>query len=214
MSFAENPHLRIEPVLAGAPLPEARSAAVLIHGRDQDEQAMLDVVAHLQIDGVAFVLPVAAGRSWYPKRYFDPVDYNQPHLDWALDAVQAAIDRVREAGVADERILVGGFSQGACLTAELIARRTARFGGGAVLTGSLLGPPEQRATPGPLHGLPMFFSCARLDEWIALADARATADVFAQAGAEVAFEVSDHAEHRIDEVGVAGLRRLLGAVAG
>ena len=51
---------------------------------------MLDVATRLSLGDVAYVLPVAAGRSWYPGRYFDPLAVNQPWLGWALDACDSA----------------------------------------------------------------------------------------------------------------------------
>lgn len=213
MTATRNPHLEAAPVLTGAPLTAARAAAVLVHGRDQDEHVMLDLVRRLQVDDVAYVLPVAAGRSWYDGRYFDPVACNQPQLDWALEACEAAIERARRAGLPDGRILVGGFSQGACLVAELIARHPAAFAGVAVMTGALLGPPGGQVRPAPVPDLPMFFSCGREDPWISLADARACAQAFADAGAAVTFAVSEEREHRIDDGAVAWLRRRLAAVS-
>lgn len=192
-------------VHAGVPVAGARRVAVLVHGRDQDEQVMLDVARRLALPDVAYVLPVCAARSWYPGRYFDPVAANEPHLTDALTALEAA------ATSADPgRTVIGGFSQGACLIAELVARRPRAWAGAAVLTGALLGPAGEIVTPVPLPGLPMFFGYSRHDEWVAADRAHATASAFAAAGARVTEEVYDDTEHRISDRAVAGLRRLLG----
>ncbi|MGI8713355.1 MAG: hypothetical protein ACR2NR_09265 [Solirubrobacteraceae bacterium] len=106
-----NPNLAIPFVRAGAPIAEARMVGVLVHGRDQDEQLMLDVARRLALPDVAYVLPVAAGNSWYLGRYFDPLAANQPHVDWALEAYESALALATEAGVADERVVLAGFSQ-------------------------------------------------------------------------------------------------------
>jgi phospholipase/carboxylesterase len=135
---------------------------------------MLDVAARLRLDDVAYVLPVAAGRSWYPGPYFDPV---------------------------------AGFSQGACLIAELVARR-ARPGGAAVLTGTLLGLAGQRTAPDGVAGR-MFLCASRHDDWIEFDDARATARAFGVAGALVTFEAYDDHGHHISDRAIDGLRRLL-----
>ena len=203
-----NPHLARAPVAAGRCLAGARMVGVLVHGRDQDESTMLDVVGRLRLDDVAYVLPVAANRSWYPGRYFDPLTENEPYLSWAIEACEAALATARAAGVPDQRIVVGGFSQGACVVAELLARGSRPIAGAAVLTGSLLGRPADR-TPAPLDGLPMFFALSRYDEWIALADAQATARAFERMGADVVFEIYEDREHHISDQAVAGLRTLL-----
>jgi predicted esterase len=184
--------------------------AVLVHGRDQDESTMLDVVERLKLDDVAYMLPVAASRSWYPGRYFDPVTENEPYLSWAIEACEAALATARAAGVPDQRIVLGGFSQGACVVAELLARGSRPIAGAAVLTGSLLGRPAER-TPAALDGLRMFFALSRYDEWIALADAQATAQAFERMGAVVVFEIYEDREHHISDRALAGLRTLLTA---
>lgn len=198
--------------MSGPPLTGARTTCVLVHGREQDEGVMLDVVERLGLDDVSYLLPVAEGRSWYPGRYFDPLAQNWPHLELAMEACDAATAMANAAGVSDGRIVVGGFSQGACVTAELLARRPRPFAGAAILTGSLLGPPGERIAPAPLNGLRMFFGVSRHDEWIALKDAQATASAFAQAGAAVAFEAYEDRVHHINDRAVAGLRRLLARV--
>jgi phospholipase/carboxylesterase len=209
VSAPTNPHLAIAPVLVGAPLERARLVAVLVHGRDQNEQVMLDAVQRLALSDVSYTLPVAAGNSWYPNRYYDPVSENEPHLGWALAAIEAAIDAVNHSGVPDSRILVGGFSQGACLIAELTARVARPFVGVAILTGSLFGPPRERRTPVPASGLQMYCASSRHDEWVALEDAEATAAAFERAGANVVFETLDDREHLISDRAIAGLRTLL-----
>ncbi len=187
-------------------------AALLVHGRAQDEKAMLDVAARLHIGDVAYVLPVVAGGSWYPGRYFDPLSVNQPWVDSALDACDAAIVRAHRAGVPDERIVVAGFSQGACVIAELVARRPRPWAGAAILTGTLLGPTGERVTPAGGAGLPMFLCASRHDDWIALDDALATARAFEAAGASVTFETYEDRGHHVNDRAVEGLRRLLRGV--
>jgi phospholipase/carboxylesterase len=185
-------------------------ACVLVHGRGQDAEAMLDVVERLNLGDVAYLLPVAAGRSWYPGRYFDPVRENEPHVSWAVEACEVALARARAGGVPEQRIVLGGFSQGACVVTELLARGTRRVAGAAILAGSLPGRPADR-TPAPLVGLQMFFALSRYDEWIELADARATAEAFERAGAVVTFETYDDRAHHINDRAVDGLRALLTA---
>jgi phospholipase/carboxylesterase len=181
-------------------------AAVLVHGRDQDERDMLDVVARLRLPDVAYVLPVAAGRSWYPGRYFDPLEVNEPSLELALDAGEAAI---AQTGMDDHQIVVAGFSQGACVIAELIARRPGSWAGAAILTGTLIGAADERITPAGVERLPMFVCASRHDDWIALDDALATARAFESAGASVTFETYEDRGHHINDQAIEGLRRLL-----
>jgi phospholipase/carboxylesterase len=119
MNRAANPHLELAPWFAGVPIADARAVGVLVHGRDQGPEVMLEVTERLRLDEVAYVLPAAAQRSWYPGRYYDPLAQNEPDLTWSLEACEAAIAVATDAGVAPRRIVLGGFSQGACLVAEL-----------------------------------------------------------------------------------------------
>jgi phospholipase/carboxylesterase len=210
---ANNPHLARAPVLAGVPLEQARMAAVLVHGRDQEQAVMLDVVTRLGLHDVGYVLPVAAGNVWYPGRYFDPLPDNAPWIAWTLDALDAAIARVHAAGIGDDRLVLGGFSQGACVLAELVARRPRPWAGVAVLTGTLLGPDGEATTPARVDGLAMFFGASRHDEWIKPARVEATADAFAEAGAQVTLELYDDRAHLVNDQAVAGVRRLLSGAA-
>jgi phospholipase/carboxylesterase len=197
-----NPHLAAPPVSAGSPVAEARRVAVVVHGRDQDPAYMLEhLVARLDAPDVAFVLPVAAERSWYPARYFDPREANEPWLGHALAAVEAAIGDVEP-----ERVVLVGFSQGGCLVAQMLARAPRRFAGAAILTGALIGPQAEVA---PLDGVPVFMETSRHDEWVALDDVEATARALEVAGARVTLEVSDDREHRIRDGAVAGVESLL-----
>jgi phospholipase/carboxylesterase len=197
-----NPHLAAPPVTVGPPVAGARRVAVVVHGRNQDPEYMLEhLVARLEAPDVAFVLPAAADRSWYPARYFDPREANEPWLGHALAAVEAAI-----GGVEPERVVLAGFSQGACLVADLLARAPRPFAGAAVLTGAFIGPHPE---PAGLAGVPVFMESSRYDEWVALDDVQATAEAFEAAGARVELQVSDDREHRIRDAAVAGVRALL-----
>ena len=170
---------------------------------------MLDVIARLELPDVAYLLPVAPGRSWYDGRYFDPRLTLEPQLSRALAAVEQALAAAAADGVASGQVVLGGFSQGACLAAELVAQRPRPLAGLAILTGALIGGPGELAGPRGLGGLPVYASCALDDAWIPIEDARACAEAFAAAGAEVVFEELDDLEHHVSDRAVAGLRTLL-----
>jgi phospholipase/carboxylesterase len=194
---------------SGPELAEARAVAILVHGRDQDEQVMLDVARRLDLPDVGYVLPVAVARTWYPARYFDPRADNEPDLTRSLRTIAAALRLAERAGVPDERIVLAGFSQGACLIADYVATAgPRRFAGAAILTGSLIGTAEERPTPDVAPGLAMVFASSRYDEWIALPDALATADAYRGAGADVTWLELDDRVHHVSDRAVDALREL------
>jgi len=166
----------------------------------------------LRIDDpdVAYVLPAASRGSWYPGRLDEPRIVNEPQLGQALEAVEAAIAEVLDAGVPPERVALVGFSQGGCVVADLIARAPRQFAGAALLTGALIGPEGEVTRPGPLDGLPVFMETSRHDEWVPVERVEATARALEAAGARVELQVSEDRRHRIRDAAVAGVRALLG----
>jgi predicted esterase len=155
------------------------------------------------------VLPAASAGSWYPARFSEPRIANEPALGHALEAVETAIADVLAAGVPAERVVLAGFSQGACLVADLVALTPRPYAGIALLTGALIGPDDDVTRPGPLDGLPVFMETSRHDEWVPLARVEATARALEAAGARVELQIADDPEHRIREAAVAGVRALL-----
>jgi predicted esterase len=208
-AVATNPHLITETVTAGN--PDAAAAAVLVHGRDQDPEFMLEVAGRIGLDDdVAYVLPRAAERSWYPGRFYDPMEDNEPWLGWGLEAVRAAVATARGPGRPLNRIALVGFSQGACIVAEHLARRPEPCGAAAILTGALFGELEAERLPaGSLGGLPMFFGIARDDDWIPERAVRATVGAFQRAGAACELRVYAPGEHGVNDDEAAAVRALL-----
>ena len=203
----QEPHADTRFVRLGPDPAHARLTTVLVHGRDQDDAVTRDLAERLDLSDIAHVLPVATGRSWYPGRYFDPLATLEPHLGSALRALERAITTT---GAPDEQLVLAGFSQGACLVAEFLARQgPRRFHAVAILTGSLLGTPEERGQPRIAPGLPMVFASSRHDEWISLEDALDTANRFRHAGATVSFTELEERVHHISDQAVAELRTLL-----
>jgi predicted esterase len=130
-----------QPVLAaGAPLDQARAAMVLIHGRGASAQDILSLTDELSQPDVAYLAPQAAGNTWYPYSFLAPLSSNEPYLSSALDVVAALLEHIAAAGIPAERTLLLGFSQGACLSLEFVARNARRYGGVAGLSGGLIGP--------------------------------------------------------------------------
>ena len=188
-----NPHLSTELVRAGN--PDARVAAVLVHGRDLDPEFMLEAAQRLALDDeVAYVLPRASGRSWYPGRFYDPMEDNEPWLGWSLEAIDRAVAGARRDGRALPAIALVGFSQGACIVAEHIARRPEPYGAAAILTGALFGTPDADRMPAG---------------WIPVDAVRDTVMAFQRAGARCELHVYDDQEHGINDDEIVAVRSLL-----
>jgi phospholipase/carboxylesterase len=202
-----NAHLEQRVEHYGAPLDTAALAAIVVHGRAQSPEWMREhLVDRLDASGVAFVAPEAADNTWYPGGFMQDFDVNEPSLTWALERIDQLVTELESAGFARSRIFLLGFSQGACLLAEYLSRHAARYGGVAILTGGLIGPPGTTWEGGSLDGTPVLLATSDVDDWVPLARTEDSRDVFAARGAEVTWRVYEGMEHVIndDEVQLVG----------
>jgi predicted esterase len=185
--------------------------AILAHGRGAWPESMLDLAARLALDDVHFVALAAAGRTWYPERFTAPVAANEPWLSHALEAYDAVVERLAGAGWPPERLALAGFSQGACLTLEYVARHPRRYAGVAALTGGLIGEDSELTRPDGLAGTPLLITTAEGDEWVPPGRTEESAAILAAAGADVDLRVFPPRPHGIGPEEVDALRELIRA---
>lgn len=209
-----NPHLTRAAQQWGADPGTARLAVLAVHGRGGDPESMRAVADRVDLPDVTYLAPEADGASWYPERFLQPVAQNEPELTWALEAVDDGLTRLAELGFGRERIVLLGFSQGACLLAEHLSRAAGpTVGGAALLTGGYVGPEgEPRTAAGDLAGIPVLLACAAEDAWVPLSRVHETARLLQDAQAAVTVEVYDDLDHLVSDAAVAATRRLLTAV--
>jgi predicted esterase len=202
------PHDGQPVLLAGASLERASAAMILVHGRGASARDIMTIAAEVGEHGFAFLAPEAAGGAWYPNRFMEPVASNEPWLSSALETVGRVLTLVEERLPA-ERVILLGFSQGACLTLEFAARNARRYGGIVGLTGGLIGPDDTaRDYPGSLEGTPVFLGCSDVDPHIPLARVHETAEVLRRLGAEVNVRIYPGMGHMVNEDEVVLARQL------
>jgi predicted esterase len=195
-----DPHAGHPILQAGAPLEQARAAMVMIHGRGATAQSILGLHEDLRNPDFVYLAPQAAGNSWYPHSFLQPIPLNEPYLTSALKAVDDVIDRLNWSGFPHERIMLLGFSQGACLASEYVARYARRYGGLVALSGGLIGPDgTPRNYRGSLEGTPVFLGCSDIDAHIPKARVLHTAEVLRGLGAEVTDRLYPGMEHTINQ---------------
>lgn len=195
---------------AGAPLAEADGALILLHGRGASATNILELADFLAQPGLAFLAPQAVGNTWYPYSFLAPLADNEPYLSAALRAVEESAARVAAAGIPPARLFFGGFSQGACLAAEYVARHARRYGGLLLFSGGLIGPPgTARDYAGTLEGMPVFLGCSDVDPHIPLARVEETAAVLGRLGARVDKRIYPRMAHTINEDEIAAAAQLL-----
>lgn len=202
-------------MVLGPALSEAAAVCILAHGRGGSPSDMARLAAALEAPDVRFLLPGAPGGSWYPQSFMAPFAANEPWLGRALANQAAVIEEVIEAGFPSERIVLGGFSQGACLTAETLVRAPRRYGGALILTGGLIGPPGTTWAPAPaLAGTPVYLSGSETDPHVPPERARETGRVLRGNGAAVEARIFPARPHIITPEELARARDYLRAAAG
>jgi predicted esterase len=197
----------------GAQLPEARAAALLLHGRGATAQGILELAAELAAPGLAFLAPQAAGGTWYPLSFLAAIDANEPWLSSALATVGDLVSRVEAAGIPPARIALVGFSQGACLATEFVARNPRRYGALAAFVGGRIGPPGTRfEAVGTLSGTPALLAAGDPDPhvpWQRVADSAANLEAL---GATVTLRRHPGFPHAIHPDDLASARAWLRAL--
>lgn len=195
-----DPH-RGQPVLtAGALLDQAEAVMVLVHGRGATAESILTLAREVDRPGFAYLAPQAAGNTWYPYSFLNPLADNEPYLSSALALLAGLFERLAEAGFPPDRVMLLGFSQGACLSLEFVARHARRYGGVAALSGGLIGPDgTPRDYPGSLDGTPIFLGCSDVDFHIPKERVNHSAEVLRQLGAAVTERLYPGMGHTVNQ---------------
>ena len=194
-----HPH-QAQPVeTAGAPLKAAEAAVIMLHGRGSTARAILRHVDELYHHGVLYLAPQAARNRWYPHSGYAPFERNEPWFSSALERVSAAVEEATAVGIAPEKILCFGFSQGACLGCEFLARNPQKYGGLVSLSGSLLGPETRNDYDKSLGGTPVFFGCGADDPYVPAERIHESKHVFERLGGDVTVSLYDDLDHAIND---------------
>ena len=197
---------------AGEDVRAARAAMILLHGRGASAEDIMTIADEVQAPGWAYLAPQAAGNAWYPNPFTAPIESNEPYLGAALEMVTSLVERV-EADVPRRRIVLLGFSQGACLTLEWSARNAGRFGGVVGLSGGLIGPDDSpRDYPGSFDGTPVFLGCSDIDPHIPMRRVVEAGEVLKAMGAEVTVRFYPGMAHTVSIEELATIRALIASV--
>jgi len=194
----------------GAEQRHAEIAMIMLHGRDASAADIAGLAEWLPRHQCAFVAPEAAGNAWFPRRFLEPRSVNEPHLSSALKTVDNLVVELEDAAIPTERILLLGFSQGACLCAEYVARRPRRFGGLLALAGGLIGEQIDPAEfAGALEGTPVFLGCSEQDPFIPRERVELTSEVLQQLGADVSMRLYPGTTHAVNDDEIVQVRSVM-----
>ncbi len=198
----------------GEPLGKA-PVLIMVHGRGAAPPNILELIPRLGRSGWTYLAPTAAGRTWYPYSFMADQSQNEPGLSSALDVLTRLLERVMVAGVPPSRVVLLGFSQGACLTAEFAVRNPRRYGGVLVFSGGLIGAPGSIAeNPGSFKSTPVFLGCSDVDSHVPRTRVEESAAIFTKMGAATTCRIYPGMGHLVSDDEIAFAQEVMRSVDG
>lgn len=195
----------------GTEISIAKRALTLLHGRGGTAGNMLNLADEFSLTETAFIAPQATHNSWYPYSFMVDEKENQPALDSALNVIDQIVNDLIEQDIPKNKIYLLGFSQGACLTLEYLARNAARFGGGIAFTGGLIGQKLQTERyNGDFAGTPLLITTGNPDPHVPLNRVEESISVLENLGAKISSKVYPGRPHTITEEEIELAKKLLG----
>jgi predicted esterase len=121
---------------------------------------------------------------------------------------------VEAAGVPRSRIVLLGFSLGACLSSEFVIRNASRFGGLVAFSGGAIGPPGTKWNhPGRFENMPAFLGCSDRDAHVPAERVQETGAMLTSMGADVTVRLYEGMGHVINEDEIGYAQTILDAVS-
>lgn len=208
------PHADQPVLLAGAPLDSAKAAMIMIHGRGAGPRDILGLAPAIDRPDFACLAPAASGGTWYPFSFISPREKNEPGISSGLAVIESLVGDLLGRGFTSQRIVLLGFSQGACLSSEFLIRHPRRYGGVLALSGGLIGPPgitwDDVMTS--LDGTPVFLGCSDVDAHIPKERVIESEAVFRRLGARVTRKLYPGMGHLVNEDEIVEVRKVLDEV--
>lgn len=183
---------------AGKPLVEADKALIMIHGRGADAAGILQMASHLNVSDYALLAPQATQHTWYPYSFMAPAEQNEPWLSSSLENIRETVQWATDNGIAAEHIYFFGFSQGACLALEYLARNAQKYGGAAAIIGGVIGEEINRIHyTGNFRETPVFIGTSNPDFHVPVKRVYDTEEILRDMNADVTVKVYDGFGHSI-----------------
>lgn len=186
-------------ITGGKKIDEAEKALVMLHGRGATAEDIIGLASHLTVNDYTWIAPQATNYTWYPYSFLAPQKQNEPWLSSALQLIHEIVEDINNAGISSENIYFAGFSQGACLALEFVARQARRWGGVAAFTGGLIG--DKIITEnykGDFKGMPVFIGTADPDPHVPVERVNETVGILRSMNAAVTIKIYPDMGHTIN----------------
>ncbi len=206
-----HPHQNQKVVQTGASIDDATHAMIMIHGRGASADSIIGLSQEFDDNGkVIYLAPQADGFTWYPYSFMAPQDQNQPGINSGLKAISDIIVMLNEKRIRHQNIYILGFSQGACLASEYVARNPQTFAGLFALSGGLIGDSiDVESYSGDLGKTPVFLGCSDVDPHIPKERVDETAEVFEKLNARVTKKLYPDMGHMVNEDEISHIQEIL-----
>lgn len=194
----------------GTPVEQADKVLVMLHGRGASAEDILGLAEHLEVKDYALLAPQATHHTWYPFSFLAPPQQNEPWLSSAL-LLLAEIEKDLEAqGLNAEQVYFLGFSQGACLALEYVARNARKRGGVVAFTGGLIGDKiDADQYKGNFAHTPIFIGSSDPDPHVPVGRVQESMKILSTLGAAVHGKIWQHMGHTISREEVALANELI-----
>lgn len=184
----------------GKEINAASKVLIMIHGRGGSAEDILSISQYLQVNDFSLVAPQATSNSWYPYSFLAPPEQNEPWLSSSLTLIKELVDDVVSKGVQKQHIYFLGFSQGACLTLEFVARNADKYGGVVAFTGGLIGDKINISNyKGDFRKTPVFIGSSDPDSHVPVERVYATTNILKNLNAEVTEKIYAGMGHTINQ---------------
>jgi phospholipase/carboxylesterase len=192
--------------IGGVTAADAKAALIMIHGRGASASDIMRLANEFNVKDMAIYAPQATNNSWYPYSFMAPEKENEPALSSALGIIDSVVQQAITDGIGTDKIFFMGFSQGACLTLEYIARNAKQYGGAVAFTGGLIGEeimPENYS--GDFNGTPVLVTTGDPDPHVPLSRVEESIEILKSLNANVISKVYKGRPHTIsfDEIKLA-----------
>jgi len=215
MNRTSDPHAGGRLFTLGPPSDRAKAVVLAVHGRGATADSILALAEPVGLPEVLWAAPAAEGNSWYPHSFLEKIELNEPWLTSGLNLIKSVLAGLEAEGLPRRKVMLLGFSQGACLALEFAARNAGRYGAVVGLSGGLVGPPgTERGYGGWFEDTPLFIGCSDTDPHIPLARLRETEEVFQRLGAEVTLQLYPGSSHGVNADELERVRILLKSLTG